>query len=69
MMYIQQERLRLICQGVQAGIDEAAIEKLLNDENVSDYYLENLKIRLGIIEKKPERAPRKTVVPPTAATS
>jgi len=31
------------------------IEKLIAEENVSDLYLENIKIRLGIVEKKPER--------------
>lgn len=31
-------------------------------ENVSDFYIENLKIRLGIIVKKPERINRKLKV-------
>jgi len=38
------------------------VERLLNEENVSDFYLENIKVRLGIEEKKPERVGRKTVI-------
>ena len=52
-MYIQQERLRVTCQAINIGIKEEDVDKLLIEENVSDLYLENIKIRLGIIEKKP----------------
>ena len=51
----------MIGQAIKAGIPEENVEKLLSEENVSDFYLENLKIRLGIIEKKPERATRKVI--------
>ena len=51
----------MIGQAYQVGIPEEQVEKLLAEENVSDFYLDNLKIRLGIIEKRPERATRKIV--------
>lgn len=62
LMYIHLERLRITCEAVAAGIQEETIETLLKEENVNDFYLDNIKVRLGIIDKKPERAPRKTVV-------
>ena len=42
------------------GITEETIEKLLTEQNVNDFFIENIKVRLGIIDKKPERV-RKTV--------
>ena len=31
------------------------MDEILKNKKISDFYIENLKIRLGIIEKKPER--------------
>ena len=45
---------------MREGITEETIEKLLKEQNVNDFYIENIKTRLGIVEKKPERV-RKTV--------
>lgn len=59
-MFIEQEKLRMIGQAMQLGIKEEDIEKLLSEQNVNDFQIENIKVRLGIVDKKPERV-RKTV--------
>lgn len=41
------------------------IEKLLKEQNVNDFYLENIKARLGIVDKKPERVRKTIQVPKT----
>ena len=53
--FIEMERLKLITYAVAAGIDEAAVDKLLEEENIPDYDLENLKSRLGIKKEKKAR--------------
>lgn len=58
--YLSQQRALLIKEALAIGITEQAIEDLLNLENVNDLQLDNIKIRLGIIDKKPVRQPRKT---------
>ena len=59
-LYIEQEKLRMMGVALRAGIAEELIEKLLKEQNVNDFYLENIKARLGIVDKKPERV-RKTI--------
>jgi hypothetical protein len=62
MLYIEQEKLRMICNAQRAGISEETVEQLLTEQNVNDFFIENIKIRLGIVEKKPERV-RKPIKP------
>lgn len=50
----------MIGYAMQSGIKEEDIEKLLIEQNVNDFQIENIKVRLGIVEKKPERQ-RKTM--------
>jgi hypothetical protein len=50
LMYIEQEQMRLIEEADKAGISQGDIDKLIHSGNLSDYYIENAKIRLGIIE-------------------
>ena len=52
---IEQERLKVIGQAIQAGIDEATIENFLKNDNINDSYIENIKIRMGIKVPKPVR--------------
>jgi hypothetical protein len=63
-MYIEQEKLRMIVNASRHGITEEMIEKMLSEQNVNDFYIENIKIRLGVIDKKPERI-RKPVNQPS----
>lgn len=42
-----------------AGISELDFNTYLVNNQLNDFYIENLKIRLGIIDKKPPRSPRK----------
>ena len=62
-LYIEQERLKLISYAGINGIKEEDMEKLLMEQNINDFSLENLKIRMGIIEKRPDRM-RKTAATP-----
>ena len=59
-LYIEQEKLKLISYASINGIPEEKVEEFLKDNNINDYSLEGLKVRLGIIEK-PERK-KKTLV-------
>lgn len=52
----------MICNAQRQGITEDTIEKLLEEQNVNDFFIENIKVRLGIVEQKPERI-RKPVKP------
>ena len=54
-MFIEQEKIKLITQALSLGISEKQIEQLLDEQNVNDFYIENIKARLGIVDKKPER--------------
>ena len=64
-LYIEQEKLRMLGVAQRAGISEEMIEKLLKEQNVNDFYLENIKTRLGIVDKKPERVRKTIQVPKT----
>lgn len=58
---MQSEKERLVSEvQEQLGIGADTVEKLILDENVSDFYLENIKIRLGIMPEKKTRKDRKT---------
>lgn len=59
-MYIHQEKIRLTSEANAVGIKDSEIERYFTLNKVKDFYLENLKVNMGIIEKKPERPPRKT---------
>ena len=37
----------------------------MKEQNVNDFYLENIKARLGIVDKKPERVRKTIQVPKT----
>eukprot|EP00347_Sterkiella_histriomuscorum_P022325 403330878 len=54
-LFIEQEKLRMICQAQKHGIEESTIDQLLQEQNVNDFFIENIKARLGIVDKKPER--------------
>lgn len=45
--------MKLIMLAVAAGIPESQLETFLKENNISDYNFDNLKVRLGIEEKKP----------------
>ena len=60
-LFIQQERIRLIGEASAQAIKEKDVEEYLSINKINDYYLDNLKARLGIVEKKPPRTPRKTL--------
>jgi hypothetical protein len=45
----------MIGNAMQQGISDDVVEKLLNETNVNDFCIDNIKVRLGIVEKKPER--------------
>ena len=62
-LFIQQERIRLIGEASAQAINEKDVEEYLSNNKINDYYLDNLKARLGIVEKKPPRTPRKTLAP------
>ena len=40
---------------MHAGLNEGEVEKFIKEQNISDAYFENLKVRMGIKEAKPER--------------
>lgn len=54
-LFIEQERLKLISYASINGIPEEEVEKFLKEQNINDFNLDNLKIRLGIIEEKKPR--------------
>jgi hypothetical protein len=58
MKYIEIEKERLISEAERFSITREDIERLINENNVNDFYIENIKIRLGIKEVKPERRKR-----------
>jgi len=60
-LFVEMEKLKLISLAMQAGIPEADVDKLLSEENVPDYDLDNLKTRLGIEVVKKKRS-KKVVV-------
>ena len=51
-LFIQQERIRLIGEASAQAIKEKDVEEYLSINKINDYYLDNLKARLGIVEKK-----------------
>ena len=63
-LFIQQERIRLIGEASAQAIKAKDVEEYLSNNKINDYYLDNLKARLGIVEKKPPRTPRKTTLAP-----
>ena len=58
-LFIQQERIRLIGEAIAHGIKEQDVEEYLSNNKMNDLYFDNLKGRLGIVDKKPPRTPRK----------
>ena len=42
------EHLKLLAIAQQSGIEEEQIDKLMKEQNLADYDIENVKIRLGI---------------------
>ena len=47
-MIIEMEKLKLVTCAIREGISEQDVDRVLQEENLPDYDLENLKLRLGI---------------------
>ena len=45
-MFIEMEKLKLVSRAIQIGLPEKQIFDLLDDENIPDFDLNNLKSRL-----------------------
>jgi len=54
-LFIEQEKLKLITHAVGQGINEQQVEDYLKNNVVCDTYLNNLKVRMGVVEKKAPR--------------
>ena len=51
-MTLEMEKLRLVTLCCRAGMEEAEVDRILNEENVPDYDFENFKLRMGIKRDK-----------------
>lgn len=47
-MFIEMEKLKLVSRAIQIGMPEKQVFELLDDENIPDFDLDNLKSRLQI---------------------
>lgn len=47
-LFIEMEKMKLVCRAMQIGLPEKDIMSLLDDENIADFDLENLKSRIQI---------------------
>jgi hypothetical protein len=47
-MTLEMEKLRLVTLCCRAKMEEAEVDRILNEENVPDYDFENFKLRMGI---------------------
>lgn len=45
-LFIEMEKMKLVCRAMQMGLPEKDIMSLLDDENIADFDLENLKSRI-----------------------
>ena len=57
-LFIEMEKLKLISLAAMSGIPDDQVENYLNEENVPDYDLDNLKVRLGIDDGKKKKKSR-----------
>jgi hypothetical protein len=42
------EKMKLVCKAIQIGLPEKEVMSLLDEENIADFDLDNLKSRLQI---------------------
>jgi hypothetical protein len=47
-LFIEMEKMKLVCRAIQIGLPEKDIMGLLDEENIADFDLENLKSRILI---------------------
>jgi hypothetical protein len=45
-LFIEMEKMKLVCRAMQMGLPEKDIMSLLDDENIADFDLNNLKSRI-----------------------
>lgn len=45
-LFIEMEKMKLVCRAMQMGLPEKDIMSLLDDENIADFDLDNLKSRI-----------------------
>ena len=47
-LFIEMEKMKLVCKAIQIGLPEKEVMSLLDEENIADFDLDNLKSRLQI---------------------
>jgi len=47
-LFIEMEKMKLVCRAMQIGLPEKEVMGLLDDENIADFDLDNLKSRIQI---------------------
>lgn len=47
-LFIEMEKMKLVCRAMQIGLPEKEVISLLDDENIADFDLDNLKSRIKI---------------------
>lgn len=47
-LFIEMEKMKLVCRAMQIGLPEKEVMSLLEDENIADFDLDNLKSRIQI---------------------
>lgn len=45
-LFIEMEKMKLVCRAMQMGLPEKDIMSLLDDENIADFDLDNMKSRI-----------------------
>lgn len=45
-LFIEMEKMKLVCRAIQIGLPEKEIMSLLDDENIADFDIENLRSRI-----------------------
>jgi hypothetical protein len=45
-LFIEMEKMKLVCRAIQIGLPEKEIISLLDDENIADFDIENLRSRI-----------------------
>jgi hypothetical protein len=47
-LFIEMEKMKLVCRAMQIGLPEKEVMSLLDDENIADFDLDNLRSRIQI---------------------
>jgi hypothetical protein len=47
-LFIEMEKMKLVCRAMQIGLPEKEVMSLLDDENIADFDLDNLRSRVQI---------------------